>query len=217
MTTVAKEPFSFVTASFLVRIRPERARTLDELMQHIATIPNSSIFFHTFQSLEMHHYTAYSNDFAQWTMAACNETELAEQLESVDVRDYVSLEEIRKALLEILERDHSLRPEAFDRPAYEPFYFCEAEEIAIPSEFQAHTLQELAEGIRLMSLHTLHYHFINSRLRVRLRTNDFSHWIGDSLGFPALADKLDHIDIYTNTLDSVRREILKQITPWINR
>ncbi len=215
MATPAKEPFRFVTASFLVSIRPERARTLDELMRHIESVPDSSIFYHTFQSLELH--AAFSNDFAHWALAACNETELAEQLAGIDLRDFVSLEDLRKALMEIFRSGLARRPGSFDRSAYEPFYFCEAEEISIPLEFEAHDLRELAEGIRRMSVHTLHYHFINSRLRVRLKTNDFSRWIEDSLGFSVLADKLDHIDIYTNSLEKVRREILRTMNPWLNR
>lgn len=215
MVTPAKEPFRFVTASFLTNIRPERARKLAELMRHLQNVPDSSIFYHTFQSLELH--VAFSNDFAHWALAACNETELAEQLASVDLRDFVSLEDLRQVLLQILGNELAKRPEAFDRAAYEPFYFCEAEEICISAGFEAHSLQELAEGIGRMSLHTLHYHFVNSRLRVRLKTNDFSRWIEDSLGFSVLADKLDHIDIYTNSLEKVRGQILRTLTPWLNR
>lgn len=217
MPVVAIEPFCFVIASFMVLIRPERARTLGELTQHIRTVPDASIFYHTFQSLEVHHYSAFSNDFAQWVVAACNEAELAEQLAAVDLRDFVSVEDLRKVFIEILDTEMANRPEAFSRSAYEPFYFCEAEELSIPLEFQAHTLQELAEGIRQMSLHTLHYHFINSRLRMRLKTNDFSRWIEEALGNSALAEKLNHIDIYTNSLEKVRREILRMLNPWLNQ
>ncbi|HEV2306253.1 MAG TPA: DUF5752 family protein [Candidatus Acidoferrales bacterium] len=39
--------------------------------------------------------TSYSSDFAQWTMAACNENELAEQLGAIDVRAFVDLEDLR--------------------------------------------------------------------------------------------------------------------------
>ena len=66
-----------------------------------------------------------------------------------------------------------------------------------------------------MSLHTLHCHFINARLRPRLKANDFSYWIDDSLGLPELAEKLNGIDFYTNTLEGVRREILRVLAPWI--
>jgi hypothetical protein len=41
-----------------------------------------------------------------------------------------------------------------------------------------------------------------------LRTNDFSHWFDAALGLPKLAANADRIDIYTNTLDTARRELI---------
>jgi hypothetical protein len=210
----AKAPFQFVAASYLIRIRPERAETLAELADHLRSVSDSSVFFHTFQSLEAHHYTTFSNDFAQWAMAACNEAVLAEELGAIDLRDFVSLEEVRQVLAETLEDYIAWNPQSANRPAFEPFYFCEAVAIALPLDARANTLAELAEGIRRMSLQTLHHHFINARLRPKLGANDFSSWIADSLGLPALADALNRVDFYTNTLEGVRAEILQIIGRW---
>ena len=205
------DPFQFVAASYLIRIRPERARTLEELAHDLRTVSDASVFYHTFQSLEAHHYTTFSNDFAQWAMAACNEAVLAEELGAIDLRDFVSVEEVRKVLAETLEDYIAWNPQSANRPAFEPFYFCEAVAIPLPLEARAHTLAELAEGIRRMSLQTLHHHFINARLRPKLGANDFSSWIADNLELPALADALDRVDFYTNTLEGVRSEILQII------
>ena len=215
MTTEATQPFQFVAASYLVRICPERAWTLAELARHLRNISDASIFYHTFQSLESHHYTVFSSEFAQWAKAACNEGVLAEELGAIDLQDIVTVADLRKVLTETLENYLARNPQCADRPAFEPFYFCEAEEMTIPLESEARTLAELAEGIRHLSLQTLHYHFISSRLRLQLRTNDFSHWIETSLGLPALAQALNRIDFYTNTLEGVRAEILRAMAPWI--
>ena len=48
---------------------------------------------------------------------------------------------------------------------------------------------------------------LNDRLRLQLRTNDFSHWFEHQLGLPELARRTDRIDIYTNTLDTARQEL----------
>jgi len=210
----AKHPFAFVAASYLILIRPERAWTLAELTQHLLTVPDASILYHTFQSLESHNYTTFSNDFAQWALAACNESVLAEELSAIDLRDFAAVEELRKVLTETLERYLKQRPQTGDRPAFEPFFFCEAVETVVPLEGRAYTLHELAEGIQRMSLHTLHHHFINSRLRPKLRVNDFSNWIDDSLGLAELAKRLNRIDFYTNTLEGVRKEILQALNGW---
>lgn len=210
----AREPFQFVAASYLIRVCPERAHTLGELARCLRTVPDNSIFYHTFQSLESHHYASFSSDFAQWTMAACNEQALAERLAAVDVRDVVSLGALREALASRVEQHLRENPPAADRPAFEPFHFCEAVEVAVPLDTQAYTLGELADGIRRLSVQTLHYHFINSALRLGLRTNDFSHWIEHSLGWPALAAKLNRIDFYSDSLEGVRKQALAALESW---
>ena len=210
----ATNPFCFVAASYLIRIRAERARTLSELAQHVRAVSNESIFYHTFQSLESHHYTIYSNDFAQWTMAACNQPALAEKLGAVDVRDFVLIDDLRRALVQILETYLGTSSYEADQSAFEPFYFCEAVEFVVPLESCAHNLDELAAGIRRMSLQTLHHHFINARLRLKLGAGDFSNWIEHSLELPALAERLDRIDFYTNTLEQIREEILESLQRW---
>jgi hypothetical protein len=48
-------------------------------------------------------------------------------------------------------------------------------------------------------------------LRLQLETNNFSHWLADGLGLHTLADSVEHIDIYTNTLDSARAKVLRLI------
>ena len=210
----ATHPFEFVAASYLIRICPERAWTLGELAQNMTRVSEASIFYHTFQSLESHHYTIFSNDFAQWVMASCNEAVLAEELAAIDLRDIQSMEELRNGLVTAVERYLTKNPQVADRPAYQAFYFCEAAEVIVPLERSAYTLDDLVDGIRQLSLHTLHHHFISSRLREPLRINDFSHWIEDGLEMPELAARLNHIDFYMNTLEGVRQEILQTIKPW---
>jgi Family of unknown function (DUF5752) len=209
------KPFRFVAASYLILIRSERAWTLAELAGHLRTVPPSSISYHTFQSLESHHYTLFSNDFAQWVVSSCNETMLGEELAAIDIRDFVSLEDLRHALVESLEGYLGRTPQSADRPGFEPFFFCEAREFALPLGRQAINLQELSDGIKKLSLQSLHYHFINSRIRLQLKTNDFSNWIANSLKLPALAEDLNRVDFYTNTLEGVRAEILGMIDPWL--
>ena len=75
------------------------------------------------------------------------------------------------------------------------------------------TLADLAEGIRHLGHHSLHYHFINSRLRLQLKTNDFSYWIERSLNHPWLAARLNRIDFYNDTLDELRQDILAVLEP----
>lgn len=213
----AQQPFQFANAFHLVIVGLETARTLRELEKQLRVVSQLCVFCHTFHSLATHHYTSYSNDFAQWAMAACNENELAEQLGAIDVRQFVDLENLRSALTHSVQSYLSIHPAAGDRAAFEPFYFSETREVVLPLDLQARNLQQMTDGLRRISLHSLHYHFVNSRLRLHLRTNDFSHWIENELGFPDLASQINRVDFYTNTLPEVRDEIIDCISPWVGQ
>lgn len=217
MKKEAREPFQFVSAFYLILVGLDTAHTLRELAKQLATVSQDSIFCHTFHSLETHHYTYYSSDFAQWAMAACNESELAERLGAIDVRQFVELNDLRSALIHAIDNHVRANPSSADRPAFEPFFFSETRGVSLPADARASNLSELAEGIRHISLHSLHYHFVNSRLRLHLRTNDFSYWIEKELGLPDLAAQVNRVDFYTNTLSEVREGILNSIEPWINK
>src|SRR5207302_4197657 len=143
----AEQPFQFMAASYLIRIGAQPVQTLGELAKSLRICPQASIFYHTFQSLEAHHYTSFSSDFAQWALTACNEAALAEQLAIVDLREIVSLEDLRGMLADIVSeylREHS---QAADRRAFEAFYFCEAKEVTAPSGSPCWTPPALAVGI----------------------------------------------------------------------
>lgn len=213
----AKEPFQFVTASYLIRVCQERARSLGDLARGLRTCSDGSIFYHTFQSLELHHYTAFSSDFAQWVMAACNEASLAERMAAVGWTECVSLEAVREALASAVEAHIREHPSAAERPGFETFHFCETVEVTVPQGDSANNLGELIDGIRRSSLQTLHHHFINSRLRLHLVTNDFSYWIHHSLGLPDLAQALNRVDVYTNTLEGLRRDLVETLQKWVER
>jgi len=207
------EPFQFATASYLVRIGNQAARNLLELQQGLASCSDASIFYHTFQSLGRHHFLTegFSNDFAQWVLGSCNRPVLAERMASIDIRDYVSLADLRHDLRKAVEEYCAPNAEAACQSAFEEFFFCETVEEKIPLGREARTLEEFRGGLRDLSHGSLQFHFITSRLRLQLRTNDFSQWLGNELGLKDVARRVDQIDIYTNTLDSARGEILRLV------
>jgi Family of unknown function (DUF5752) len=72
-------------------------------------------------------------------------------------------------------------------------------------------LKDFREGIEHLSHASFYFHFISSRLRLHLRTNDFSVWLENSLGLETLANKVNRIDVYTNTLDGARGSLVRLI------
>ncbi|MGB7622091.1 MAG: DUF5752 family protein [Terriglobia bacterium] len=206
----AEHPFRFVTAAYLTRICNQKANNLAELSHSLEESSDGSIFYHTFQSLGRYHFLTegFSNDFAQWVLASCNRAELAEKLATLDIRDYLALAELRTDLRRLVDDYCRAHPQFAEQSAFEPFYFCEGIEVTVPLDREARTLEEFCEALRNMSNAAFQYHFIASRLRLHLRTNDFSHWIETELALPNLARRANHIDIYTNTLEDSRAKLL---------
>lgn len=212
-TRWARSPFYFNSAAHLIRIGREQAHSLGELLEALKVAPDDAIFQHTFQTLQEHHFIreGFSNDFAHWAFAACNEVGLAERLASVDVREFTSIQALRERLISLVETYLDKNPRARDRVALEPFYFCASDTVVVPTPFVARNLEEFADGLGKVSIYSIHYHFIEARLRLKLNSNDFSVWLEEEMDLPQLADRLNQIDIYTSTLHDVRRKILRII------
>ena len=209
----AEQPFQFKTVSYLMRIANEMATTLAQLEEGLETCSDTSIFNHTFQTLSDHHFLTqgFSNDFAQWVLAACNRPELAEHLASLDIRDYLSLAELRADLKRLVSEYCEQNPQQAEQSAFEPFYFYEAIGVEVPLQMEAWTLQEFRDGLEKLSHAAFHFHFIASRLRLQLRTNDFSYWLESCLDLGTLAKHVNRIDIYTNTLESALQKIISLV------
>jgi hypothetical protein len=80
--------------------------------------------------------------------------------------------------------------------------------VVVPTPFLAHSVAEFIEDLQKVSVHSIHHHFIEARLRLKLKTNDFSVWLEEDAGRPKAASRLNRIDIYTATLEQVRRQIV---------
>jgi hypothetical protein len=183
------------------------------LLQALRECSDDSIFQHTFRTLQEHHFLGegFSNDFAHWALSACNEASLAEQVAGVDVREFTSVPELRNRFIRIVDEYLQQHPEAGKRAASQTFYFCASDTVVIPTSFVARTLQQFAAGLRGVSVHSIHHHFIEARLRLKMMSNDFSHWLHEDAGLTEPARALDQIDIYTATLEQVRGQIVQVV------
>jgi len=209
----AAKPFYFNSSAHLLRIGQERATTLVELLAGLRACPEDSIFQHTFRTLEEHHFIreGFSNDFAHWTFTVCKELALAEQLAGVDVREFTSIAALRERIVGIVDGYIHANPGSGDRPAREPFYFCSSAIVVLPTAFVAENLTEFSRGLAKVTVHSIHHHFIEARLRLKLVSNDFSLWLQEEMQLPKVARVVEGIDIYTGTLEDVRRKILRLV------
>jgi hypothetical protein len=205
------KPFHFNTSAHLMRITGQKANTLSEFLDALRDCPEDSIFQHTFRTLHEHHFISagFSNDFAQWVLSGCNEPRLAEQLASVDVREFTQVADLKQRFVHIVESYLQHNPVAGRRIADETFYFCASDVVVMPTSFVAGSLCEFAEGLRRIGVHSIHHHFIEARLRLKLMSNDFSLWLHEDMGLTEAARALNRIDIYTTTLEGVRQNIVQ--------
>jgi hypothetical protein len=209
----ANRPFEFFTASYITCIDNERAQTLGELREGLEHCSDASIFYHTFQSLGRYHFLTegFSNDLAQWVLASLNRPRLAEQLGAIDVRGYVDLARLRHDLISAIEEFLGAHPKAADVEAFEPFYFCSSAEVLVPLGWEAWTLAEFRHYLERMGHASFHFHFLVSRLRLQLQSNDFSMWFKDGLGLERLARQTERMDITTDTIDGAKARLLKLV------
>src|SRR4029077_12034754 len=107
------------------------------------------------------------NDFAEWVSNGLNRPVLAERLGGLDVRDYLSIAELRSDLSRMVCAYCDENPREAEVSAVEPFYFCESAEIKGPLGGPVYSMQEFRECLEGLSHASLYYHFLISRLRLQ--------------------------------------------------
>ena len=219
MPKKAKLPFDFHISPHLIKITEQQAFSVRELYEGIKVCSDASIFYHTFQSLHDHHFITegFSNDFAQWISASCEEEKLAEKVAGLDIREYTKIEALRDAIVDTMLAFLNDKKNRLEKRADEPFYFLESVNVILPTGLFAEDLRQFCECLAQTSIHSISFHFIESRLRLDLSTSDFSRWIEEELDLPELAEDIDEIDIYTNTLEGIRQKLIETIYRWIGK
>ena len=103
--------------------------------------------------------------------------------------------------------------------AIEPFEFKHCISILKSTGRKAVNLRELRDLIAAVSDDSLYYHTYQYFMKGRMLeyTNDFSHWVGESLGERILEEHLSDIDPYAfNDMNSLRAELLNVIDSYMD-
>ncbi|MEE9612507.1 MAG: DUF5752 family protein [Desulfatiglandales bacterium] len=209
--------FQFKSSASLEKLTGRKAHTLEELLHLIKTCLDSSIFFHTFsaflKSREVN--LPYNSDFAIWIHGNLNENALAEKLMAVNLSEYNTIQSLKMRLIEIIESFREQKPDAFKKIADEPFYLYDITRIVYLTDKFAYNLETFRDLLSKISLYSLYFHFIESRLQTHLHTDDFSTWIEDVLDMPELAQMIRKIDINVYTLEGLRARIIELIDEYL--
>jgi hypothetical protein len=202
-------PFVFFTELRLAVMTGVTAGTLQELRQGLATVPGSSIFYHTHQAYLAQHFQKpmYYNDFARWVTDALREHALAERIAALDLLSFTSVRQLRDAILHLVDARLASNAPAGAAPEHGQFYFCRSRSFILPSGQTAPDVPGLFAAIEHTSNASLYYHFFEARLRLERRSNNFSDWLLRK-GRADLAGKIDALDPYTRTLDELKADIV---------
>lgn len=211
--TRAKDPFRFKTQLSLVRLTGLKAVSLTELRDRLREVPPGCLFHHTHHYLQQHQYLTPEppNDFAYWVTNVLQEDAVGEQLAAVDTIRFSTLEDLRAALLEVLDRHLASDPVVRLAPPGEAFYFMSSVRFSVPTAHAVHDLAEFLAALRQVSIGCLYNHVFGARLRPPFGTNDFSFWLGSAIGEKELAAKIDKLDPYTQTMEGLRANIIRLI------
>ncbi|MBI4396943.1 MAG: hypothetical protein HY548_07610 [Elusimicrobia bacterium] len=208
----ASRPFRFFTRLTLTVATGQKAATPVQLLDGLKYQPDSVIYHHTHRFLWQHQHLVPEppNDFAHWVTHVLQEERLGEKLAAVDTVRFSSLGDLRRSLAGAVE-DH-LKESARSRAAAEgkEFHFLRAVKFSVPTPHSARTLDEFADGLKKVSISSLYLHVFEARLRNPGGENDFSLWL-DQLGLKGLAEAVAALDPYTQTLEGLRRDILRFI------
>jgi hypothetical protein len=204
--------FRFMTKSDLSVLLGRKARNAVELHAGLREVPAMSVYFHTHRFLQQHHYLSPEppNDFAYWVTNVLNDDILGERLASIDIMQFVSIEEIRQQFLSLLEEYLKSAERIIDCPRGEEFHFMSCQVFAFPTPYVATTLGEFRDMVEKVSIESIYYHMFDARMRPEFGNNDFSIWLRDS-GYPDLATAIQALDPYSRTLEGLRKAVIKLI------
>jgi hypothetical protein len=207
----AEQPFRFQTQWSMVELTGRFAHNLRELAAHLKTVPGSVIYFHTHHYLKQHQSLSPEppNDFAYWTTNVLGVVELGERLASIDTISFSSIRSLREKFISIIESYIQKTRQTRRAPEGQEFCFMKSRSFIVPSPYEVWDLKEFAQAISKISVFSLYHHMFEARLRLERGTNDFSNWLERELEETSLAQSISRLDPYTQTLESLRAQILK--------
>ena len=209
----ATEPFRFYTRLHLSELTGLRASNLGQLLSVIKKAPGACIYHHTHRFLQQHQYMSPEppNDFAYWVSKVLGEDELGERLASIDTVQFSTIRLLRDKIAATIEdylKNHLSAKLRFAKEG-EEFYFIKSVSFVLPANYTAYNLREFADILKNITVDSLYFHIFESRLRLGKKTNDFSNWIETSIGDKELADKVAMLDPYTQTMEDLRKAIIR--------
>jgi hypothetical protein len=191
----------------LLGVKADDELSLLELLEEVSI---DSIYFHMHSYFLRHVYVSgiYPNDFANWVTIQVRDRVLGEKLATVTPNRNLSLDDLRYELIDIIDR-HLHNMKIIPSITYgEPFYFMKSKIIEVPTDIKVKNLKEFINALKIVDASSIYNHIFESQMRLKRRSNDFSIWLEDILKLNDLAHKIDQLDSYMFTLESLREKLI---------
>jgi hypothetical protein len=201
--------FEFKQCVYILKATGLKARTLSEMRECISTISDESIFHHTYQYFLKGHILEYTNDFAQWAGESIEESALAEHLSSIDIYEFTSINDLRKNILDVIDKYLADFPMPRDAMPENEFYFNETKTLIFSAGTKVQNLAEFLIAVKYIDSSSLYYHFYEARVRLGGGVDDFSAWIEHILGKNEVAVKIRSIDPFIHTIEGIREHLVE--------
>jgi hypothetical protein len=208
-------PFEVKDCALLVRMSGlPPAVNLRELRDRIAVCRENVLYHHFFETTLRPTFDDpdYRNDFAVWAKMYLGDRVLGERLGILDPYSLSSMEEMRMAVLEVIDdRLGELTMVPWVRPGDE-FLFKEATTVVFDTGERIHHPKELAPAIQRMTNGSVYYHFLEALRRPPVGKDDFSTWLlEEGEKYAAYLVSLGSIDIQFHSLAQLRNELVRTL------
>lgn len=189
-----------------------RAHNLPEFASCLQSVHPGSIYYHFWGGLLRPGFDDMeaNNDFANWVRSAdgLHDETLAERLNVVDPTDFVTLEDLRSELVELVEERMYESERLRLTNADMPFSFIRSKIVVFNTRKLIEEPRQLATMLPGMSVGSVFYHFIDARRRTETGEDDFRAWLrGCGEEYSELCDKLAEVDPYFVSLVELRAQL----------
>jgi hypothetical protein len=179
-------PFTVRDCALVVLATGHSATTLRELRDDLLLVDQSSIYHHFWGRLLQPQFD-----------------------EPEDPADYELLDELRSAIIDIIEIRLDDGDRAVWNQADEPFYFTRSQIVVFDARVQADTPAMLAELLPSFSSGSIFYHFIEARRRPPVPLDDFSAWLQAYGGhYSRLLGRLVNVDPFFSSLRKTQQTLV---------
>jgi len=209
----ASSPFKFVTQVNLTQITNAHASTLAELLDQLRSVSGSVIYHHTHRFLKQHQFLSPEppNDFAYWVNTSLHDELLSEKLAAIDTIRYSTIRKLREKIIYTIEQ-YILEGRSNPKTkGHSDFHFMQTISFVLPTTYEANDIKEFSEALMKISINSIYHHIFEARIRQFSGMNDISYWLRTSLDEQLLADTISKMDPYTQTLEGLRKRIIKLI------